>query len=182
MIRAIAINSRHLCLQGTCRSFKYFPRNALLSFCRNMKSTVHVSYARVPGICQGHWYCLALPWLAHMISGFFWHQFKSSAARHSPCFHIVACVCSLQYHHLYTIFHIVAWVCSFVSKHLEAYLHLFVPHSLLPLFVLHPSRHHQISNNNLDKLLSLPRGKDFSTWRLLNLSVGTTLCLPLDLK
>jgi len=45
MIPTIAIISRLLCLQGTRRSFKYFPKNALLSFCRNMKSTVHVPYA-----------------------------------------------------------------------------------------------------------------------------------------
>jgi len=41
---AIAIISRLLCLQGTHGSFKYFPENALLSFCRNMKS-VHVPCA-----------------------------------------------------------------------------------------------------------------------------------------
>jgi len=45
MIPAIAIISRLSCLQGTRGSFKYFPRNALLSFCRNMKSAVHVPYA-----------------------------------------------------------------------------------------------------------------------------------------
>jgi len=45
LIPAIAIISRLLCLQGTRRSFKYFPKNALLFFCRNMKSAVHVPYA-----------------------------------------------------------------------------------------------------------------------------------------
>jgi len=45
MIFAIAIISRLLCLQGTRESFKYFPENALLSFCRNMKAAVHVPYA-----------------------------------------------------------------------------------------------------------------------------------------
>ena len=45
MIPAISIISRLLCLQGTRGSFKYFPKNALLSFCRNMKSGVHVPYA-----------------------------------------------------------------------------------------------------------------------------------------
>jgi len=45
MIPAIAIISRVLCLQGTCGSFKYFPKNALLSFLRNMKSAVHLPYA-----------------------------------------------------------------------------------------------------------------------------------------
>jgi len=45
MIPAIAIISRLLCLQGTSGSFKYFPKNALLSFCRNIKSAVHVPYA-----------------------------------------------------------------------------------------------------------------------------------------
>jgi len=45
MIPAIAIISRLLCLQGTRGSFKYFPKNALLSFCRNMKSAVHLPYA-----------------------------------------------------------------------------------------------------------------------------------------
>ena len=33
-----------LCLQGTRGSFKYIPKNALLSFCLNMKSAVHVPY------------------------------------------------------------------------------------------------------------------------------------------
>jgi len=46
MIPAIAIISRLLCLQGTRGSFKYFPKNALLSFCRNMKSAVQVPYVR----------------------------------------------------------------------------------------------------------------------------------------
>jgi len=45
MIPAIAIISRLLCLKGTRGSFKYFPKNALLSFCGNMKSAVHVPYA-----------------------------------------------------------------------------------------------------------------------------------------
>jgi len=45
MIPAIVIISRLLCLQGTRESFTYFPKNALLSFCRNMKSAVHVPYA-----------------------------------------------------------------------------------------------------------------------------------------
>jgi len=45
MIPASAIISHLLCLQGTRGSFKYFPKNALISFCRNMKSAVHVPYA-----------------------------------------------------------------------------------------------------------------------------------------
>jgi len=45
MILANGIISRLLCLQGTRGSFKYFPKNALLSFCRNMKSAVRVPYA-----------------------------------------------------------------------------------------------------------------------------------------
>jgi len=45
MVPAIAIISRLVCLQGTRGSFKYCPKNALLSFCRNMKSAVHVPYA-----------------------------------------------------------------------------------------------------------------------------------------
>ena len=36
---------RLLCFQRTRESFKYFPQNALLSFCRNRKSAVHVPYA-----------------------------------------------------------------------------------------------------------------------------------------
>ena len=93
---------------------------------------------------------------------------KCSAASSLPCFdtmpHIVACVCSPLCHHLYTIFHIVAWVCSFVSKYLEASLHVFAPHSLLPLSVLQFSRYYQMSNADLEKLLSclaapfFPRG------------------------
>ena len=42
---AIAIISRLLCLQGTRGSFKYFPKNVLLTFCRDVKSAVHVPYA-----------------------------------------------------------------------------------------------------------------------------------------
>jgi len=45
MILAVVIISCLLCLQGTRGSFKYFHKNALLSFCRNMKSAVHVPYA-----------------------------------------------------------------------------------------------------------------------------------------
>jgi len=79
MIPAIATISRLLCLQGTRGSFKYFPKNALLSFCLNMKSAVHVPYAGwlilLRTLCfhfavtwsllstchmQGDWYCLAL--------------------------------------------------------------------------------------------------------------------------
>jgi len=40
MIPAIAIIFRLSCLQGTRGSFKYFLKNALLSFSRNMKSSV----------------------------------------------------------------------------------------------------------------------------------------------
>jgi len=102
----------------------------------------------LPSTChmQGDWYCLALPWLAHMISRIFCHQSKYSAARPSPCFdtmpHIVAFVCSPLCHHHYNTFHITAWECSFVSKHLWASLHVFAPHALLPLSVLHPSRYY----------------------------------------
>jgi len=42
---AIAIISRLLCLQKTRGSLKYFLKNALLSFCRNMNSAVPVLYA-----------------------------------------------------------------------------------------------------------------------------------------
>jgi len=45
MIPEIAIISRLLCLRGTRGSFKNFPKNALLSFCRNMKSGAKVPYA-----------------------------------------------------------------------------------------------------------------------------------------
>jgi len=45
MIPAIAMIFRLFCLQGTRGSFKYFPKNAPLSFCRNMKSAVHVPHA-----------------------------------------------------------------------------------------------------------------------------------------
>jgi len=115
MIPAIAIISCLLCLQEKCGSFKYLPNNALLSFCRNMKSAVHVPYA---------WWLIlpcSAPARTHDFR-IFCHQSKYIAARPSPCFntmpHIVACVCRSLCHHLYTIFHIVAWVCSFVSKHL----------------------------------------------------------------
>jgi hypothetical protein len=45
MVPAVAIMYRLFCLQRTRGSFKYFSKNALLSFCRNMKSAVHVPYA-----------------------------------------------------------------------------------------------------------------------------------------
>jgi len=45
VIPAITIISRLLCLQRTRGSFRYFPKNALLSCCRNMNSAVHVPYA-----------------------------------------------------------------------------------------------------------------------------------------
>jgi len=48
MIPAIAIIFRRLCLQGMRGSFKCFPKNALLSLYRNMKSlksAVHMPYA-----------------------------------------------------------------------------------------------------------------------------------------
>jgi len=50
MIPAIAIISRLLCLQGTRRSFKYFLKNALLSFCRDTRP---VCYIMVKGDCSG---------------------------------------------------------------------------------------------------------------------------------
>ena len=45
IIHAIVIISRLFCFQGTRGSFKYFPKNALLSFCHNMTSAIHVPYA-----------------------------------------------------------------------------------------------------------------------------------------
>jgi len=105
IVPAIAIISRLSCLQRTRGSLKYFPKNALLSFCRNIKSTVHVPYAGRLIL-----FCSALA-RTHD-SKIFCHQSKCSAARPSPCFgmmpHIIACVCSPLCHHLYTIFHIVA--------------------------------------------------------------------------
>jgi len=47
------------CLQGMRRLLKYFPQSALISFSRNMKSTIHVPYAGC--IWPGDRYCLALP-------------------------------------------------------------------------------------------------------------------------
>ena len=44
MVPAIAIIFRPLCLRGTRGSFVYFPKNGVLLFCRNMKSTVHMPY------------------------------------------------------------------------------------------------------------------------------------------
>jgi len=47
MIPAVAIISHLVCLEGTRGSYKYLPKNALLSFARNMKSAVHVPYTGV---------------------------------------------------------------------------------------------------------------------------------------
>ena len=112
--------SSHLYLQGTCRSFKCFPMNALLSFCRNMKSAVHVPYAG--------WLILSCSALActHDLKNNICHQSTCFAATPSPCCdeiqQIVACMSSPLWHHLYTMVHIVAWnsgwKCWFVSKHL----------------------------------------------------------------
>ena len=57
MIHAIAIISRLSCLQGTRGLFKYFPKNALLSFCCKTKSAFHVP-------CAG-WLILSCSALAH---------------------------------------------------------------------------------------------------------------------
>jgi len=57
MIPAIAIISRLLCLQGMCGLFKYFPKNDLLSFCCNMKSSgswVETSWIKFSWV--GTWY------------------------------------------------------------------------------------------------------------------------------
>jgi len=43
MISAIAIIPRLLCLQGTCGSFKYFPKRALLSFRRHTHTHAHTN-------------------------------------------------------------------------------------------------------------------------------------------
>ena len=128
--------------QGTHGSSQYFPQNALLSFCRNMKSAVHVSYAG--------WLILPCSALART------HDFKNflSSIQVFCCKTFTMlwynssyrCLCvqssEVVCRHLYTTLHIVAWVCSFVSKHLLASLHVFAPHSLLPLSVLHPSRYY----------------------------------------
>jgi len=92
IILAIAIVCHLLCLQGTCGSFKYFPKKALLLFCcnRDMKlslsSTCHM---------QGDWYYCALHWLAHTILRIFCHQSQKIAAAPSPwpcCGTIPLCV------------------------------------------------------------------------------------------
>jgi len=77
---AIAIISCLSCLQGTRGSFKYFPKNALLSFCRHMKSAVHVPYAG--------WLILPCSALARTCDRLCQHL--------STIFHIVAWVCLLS--------------------------------------------------------------------------------------
>ena len=104
MIPAIAIISRLLYLQGTWGWFKYFPKNTLLSFFRNMKSAVHVPYAG----------SLILPCSALART----HDFKNflSSIQVFCCktFTMLSydssyrCVCSPLCRHLYTTFHIVA--------------------------------------------------------------------------
>ena len=65
MVLAIAIISRLLCLQGTCGLFKYFPKNTLLSFCRNDDDCFNMKWVIWSGpitcYMQGDWYFLALP-------------------------------------------------------------------------------------------------------------------------
>ena len=139
MILAIAIISRLLCLQETRGSFKYFPKNALLSFCHNMQSAVLMPCAgwlifSCSALAHTHdfknflidWCCfyyfLRNSLVALLEALFARYLSKCSAARSSPCLgtmpYIVLCVCSPLCHHLHTIFHIVAWVCIFVCKHL----------------------------------------------------------------
>jgi len=126
MIPAIAIISRLSCLQGTHRSFKYFPKNALLSFCRHMKSAVHVPYAG--------WFKLILTCSALARTYDFkktlmiGNQSKCSAARPSPALIISLIVCA--------VLRLYRWLCvqssgyantlapSVISSHECAYLSL----------------------------------------------------------
>jgi len=111
-----------LCLQETCGSFTYFPENALLSFCRNMKSAVHVPYAG--------WFKLSCSALARThdfknfmpsIQGFCCKTFTMlwyDTSYRCLCVQSSMSCGSPLCHHLDTFYHIIAWVCLFVSKHL----------------------------------------------------------------
>ena len=144
-----------------------------------MKSVVHVSYTG--------WLILPYSALART------HDFKNFLSsilvfccKTFTCFgtmpRIVACVCSPLCHHLYTIFH---WyrrrsVLMCLQSPVSLSSCFCTSFSAAPLRIA-SSRYYRMSNDDLNKLLSLPRGTVFSTWRLLDSSVGTTLCLPSDL-
>ena len=104
------------------RVFKYFPKNALLSFCRNTKSAVHVPYVG--------WLILPCSALART------HDFKNFLLSTQVfCFKIFGASHRYLYGQssmlspLHQVITIVAWVCSFVSntcKPLFMFLHLIL--------------------------------------------------------
>ena len=136
MIPAIAIISRLLCFQETRGSFKYFPRNVLLSFCRNMKSAVHVP-------CAGWVIDIALlcPSLHTWFQEF--SVINPSVLLQDLHHALVRClisllVCANLYVIIFTPFFISSPECAFLSPSTCKPLFIFAPHSLLPIFVLHP--------------------------------------------
>ena len=104
MVLAIAIISRLLCLQRTRGSFKYFPKNSLLSFCRNMKSALHVPYAG--------WLILSLCLSSHT-----WFQecfvINPSVLLQDLHHALVRCLISL---HVCAVFHVITFAPSFISS------------------------------------------------------------------
>jgi len=138
MVFTIVIIPRLLCLQGTRRSFKYFPKNALLSFCCNMPSTCHVqgdivllcpdSHARSQNFSVINPNVLLQDFL-HVMVRYLISYHRTSYRR--LCVH--TCMSS-PLHHLSSS----PEVCLCVSKHLSVSFHFLAPHFQLPLFVLHP--------------------------------------------
>jgi len=126
-------------------------KNALFSFCCNMKSAVcaicRAIYIVWSALARTHDFkkksvinpCSVIIKVIINQSEFF-RQSKRFAARPPTCCdtipHIVDCVrspSSLCYH-FYAIFNIVACMCLFVSRHPSASLHLLAPHSQPPLW------------------------------------------------
>ena len=133
------------------------------SFCRNMKSAVHVLYAG--------WLILSCSALVRaddfknflssmqVLCGKIFNMLWYDASSRCLC---VQSSISSPLHHLPSR-RLSVLICLQAPVSLSSCL---APHSPLPLFVLHPSRYYQMSNGGLDKLLSLSRGTAFFTWRL----------------
>ena len=111
-IPAIAIISRLLCLQGTRGSFKYLPQNALLSFCRIMKSAVHVPCA-LP--------CSALART---------HDFKNflSSIQVFCCHALIRFLISLL---VCAVLYVITFAALFISSPECAHLSYCIPHAII---------------------------------------------------
>ena len=142
----------------------------------SLPSTCHLQY---------DWYSLALLQLAHTISRICCHQSKCFAARFLPCCdmipHILLLILIPHILSMSSPLHHLSCHCVSVLICIQAPVSFFS--CFWPFLVLYPTRSNQMLNDDFDKLIYVPHGTVFSTWELpLDSSVGTTLCLPSDLK